>query len=121
MPQKHTLLRRLAVGLLALSSTLTCMPAYAENTRNTEFLNYTDGQRHWFYAGAYDTLGHFIFLYDQEKAQCVWRWMADNPKERKALLMKSFEAYPDHAPTSVIISLLQRDCGPLLPQDATEN
>ena len=82
---------------------------------NAEFLELSEGQQHWWYAGAVTSIGHVVFLHDKEKAQCVWDWFFDDPDSKKLLLERSFEKYPDHTPTSVILALLKRDCGELLP------
>jgi hypothetical protein len=44
----------------------------------------------------------------------VWRWLPTDPKRKKELLLKSFEKYPDHMPTTILIALLKRDCGVIL-------
>ena len=89
--------------------------AQAEGLTSEEFLALSDGQRHWWYAGAIYSIGHLVYLHDKTTAQCVWRWMPDDPEEKNDLLNEHFKRHPDHAPTSVLLALLQRDCGALLP------
>jgi len=88
--------------------------AQADALKNSDFLKLSEGQQHWWYAGAFESIGHMVFLHDKQKAQCVWQWLPTQPEKKKELLRKSFEQYPDHSPTSILISLLQRDCGELL-------
>ncbi len=82
----------------------------AENLKNSEFLEFSEGQRHWWYSGAFMALGHVAFNKNEEKGQCVWKWLAAKYDERDALLMKSFKKFPDHTPTSIVIALLRQDC-----------
>lgn len=86
----------------------------AENLKSSDLMNnMTAEQRHWWYAGAYTTLGHAVQINEQEsgKAECVWNWYFKDPELREKQLEKSFSAYPDHSPTAIILALLKRDCG----------
>lgn len=85
--------------------------AQAETLKNSEFLKLSEGQRHWWYSGAFTILGHVVVIDDDEKGKCVWNWLAADYERKEALLMKSFKKYPDHTPTSILIALLRRDCG----------
>ena len=95
----------IALALLMVAS------AQAQKLKNSEFLTFSEGQRHWWYSGAFGALGHAIFLEDEEKGKCVWNWLFADYERREALLMKSFKQYPDHTPSSIIMALLRRDCG----------
>ena len=98
----------IALGVI-LASVLVS-PAQADKLKNREFLTFSEGQRQWWYAGAFDALGHAAFVEDEAKGQCVWNWLAAHP-DREALLLDSFRQYPDHAPTSILLAVLRRDCG----------
>lgn len=89
--------------------------AQADTLKNSDFLKFSEGEQHWWYAGAFESIGHMVFLHDKQKADCVWRWLPTEPDKKKALLQQSFEQYPDHSPTSILIALLQKSCGKLLP------
>lgn len=91
---------------------------WAEGLHNSDLLKLSEEQRRWWYAGAVTTVGHMVFLYDEEKAQCVWNWYFNDPERRNAQLLKSFQKYPDHTPSGVILALLKRECGDLLPASA---
>jgi len=106
---------RIFLGL-SLSILLCAQVVQAESLKNSEFLKFSEGQRHWWYSGTYTAIGHMVYLHDEKKAQCVWNWLFAEPKRKEALLIKSFKQYPDHTPTSIVIALLKRDCGELLPQ-----
>ena len=66
--------------------------AQAGGLKNSDFLKYTEGQRHWWYSGAFTVLGHVAFLDDEEKGKCVWNWLAADYDNKEALLMKSFKS-----------------------------
>ncbi|MCG7870495.1 MAG: hypothetical protein JAZ11_00145 [Candidatus Thiodiazotropha lotti] len=83
----------------------------AESLKNSDVLKFSEGQRHWWYLGAFTTLGHVAFLEDQEKGKCVWNWLYDEDEDRKAFLLESFRKFPDHTPTGIVISVLRKDCG----------
>jgi hypothetical protein len=112
---------RTIATVFAFFAVIGAFPAHAAALKNSEFMKMSAGQRHYYYAGAYDVLGHWTSLNQPDKAECVWNWLFEKPKERKALLEKSLKLYPDHAPTSVIIALLQRDCGVVLSPVTTQN
>ncbi len=100
--------------VLALLVFILAIPTHAGALKNSDFLKLSEGQQHWWYAGAFESIGHMVFLHDKQKAQCIWQWLPSEPEMKNELLRKSFEQYPDHSPTSILISLLQRDCGELL-------
>jgi hypothetical protein len=89
----------------------------AASLKNSEFLKYTEGQRHWCFLGAFTSLGHVAFLEDQEKGKCVWNWLYDKDEDRKAFLLESFRKFPDHTPTSILIAVLRKDCGVFLKKE----
>lgn len=97
--------------LMAAAGTLNV--AQAESLKNSEFLKFSEGQRHWWYLGTFTAFGHAVLLEDQEKGRCVLNWMyteKDHDK-KKAYLEDIFAKYPDNSPTSIIIAVLRRDCG----------
>ncbi|MCB1935504.1 MAG: hypothetical protein KDF59_06145 [Nitrosomonas sp.] len=86
--------------------------AQADALKNSDFMKLSEGQRHWWYTGVYTILGHIVSLdNDETTTQCVWDWFFSEPEKREKQLENSFELYPDHAPTSIVIALLRRDCG----------
>lgn len=86
-------------------------PVQANTLKNSDFLKLSEGQQHWWYAGVYTALGHVVSLdNDETKAQCVWDWFFTDPDKRKKQLVENFKLFPEHAPTSIVIGLLRRDC-----------
>lgn len=102
------------VLILLLAGVFFSAMAHADKLKNSDFLKSTEAQRHWWYSGAYTALGHIAFLEDEEKGKCVWNWLFGDYEKKEALLMESFQKYPDHTPTSIVIALLRRDCGVFL-------
>ena len=39
--------------------------AQAESLKNSDFLEFSEGQRHWWYLGAFTALGHTAMLEDK--------------------------------------------------------
>ena len=111
--------RRVPGFICAAFLALACGPAQAASLKNSEFMEFSEGQRHWWQLGVFAALGHVVLLEDKEKGKCVLNWMYEKDKDRKALLVKSFKQYPDHTPTSIVIALLRRDCGVFLEEDKT--
>lgn len=99
---------RLAIAALAICVSAS---AWSNPPKNSEFQKLTDAQKRWWYIGSITTLGHVVALESSEKAKCVWDWYFDAPERREAQMDKSFTQYPDHAPSSIVIALLRRDCG----------
>lgn len=98
---------------------LFCTQAQAVTSK--EFLKYSEGKKHFYYQGFFDAIGGISALRQAENAQCVWGWLADNPKERKKLLDESFKAHPEREANAVIFFIVQRDCGPIMPLQPAEN
>lgn len=87
----------------------------AKEFNSADFLKLSDGQKQWWYLGAIESIGQMVVQRDKQLAQCIWSWLPTEPDKKKDLLKRSFEMYPDHAPTSILMALLQRDCGKLIP------
>ena len=109
-----------ANALLLVGGVFLNTVAYADKLKNSEFLTFSESQRHWWYSGAYTALGHIAFLQDKEKGVCVWNWLASDYERKEALLMKSFKTYPNHTPPSIVIALLRRDCGVFIEDNKTK-
>lgn len=98
--------------IFALVAMVCSAPVFADSTSNRSFLTYSEGQKQWFYNGAFMSLAHAATAqYGKEKSDCVWEWYFKHPERRKKQLEESFKLYPDGIPTSVILALLKRDCG----------
>lgn len=86
--------------------------AMADESTNRHFMTLSEGQRAWYYTGAFTSLAHIATgEYGKKKADCVWDWYFQYPEKRQKQLEESFKQYPDAIPTSVILALLKRDCG----------
>lgn len=90
--------------------------AQADSLTGSKFLKLSKDQRNWWYSGAYMAIGHLVYLHDKKKAQCVWNWLLVEPARKQSILKKSLKKYPEQSPTNIVIALLERDCGALLPQ-----
>ncbi len=102
--------------VLALLVVLFCSHTQANTLRSSDFLEYSEVQQHWWYFGALQSISHMAYLlHGEKKAECVWNWLPNETEKKKALLRQSFEQFPDHSTTSILIALLQRSCGELIP------
>lgn len=97
--------------LLVIAALILSVTAHAESMKNTDFLKLDEGQQHWWLFGAIEGIGHLVYLQDKAKAQCIWMWLPTEPEKKKALLLKYMKDNPDRMPTSILIILLQRECG----------
>lgn len=100
---------------LTVLAFLFSVSVQADTLKGGEFLKLSESQQHWWYFGALQAITHMAYLHDEQKALCVWNWLPADTENKKALLQKSFAQYPDESPTSILIALLQRDCGDLMP------
>lgn len=97
------------IGAVILSTS-----AHANSFTGKDFVALTEGQQHWWIAGAIEGIGHMVFLQDEAKAQCVWNWFPSDPDGKKALLLSHMKNHPDRAPSGILIILIQRECGKLV-------
>ena len=94
---------------------LTFFPhsASAEPPKSSEFLKYSEGERQWWYKGAFETLAHSMSQIDKAKADCISEWYFPHKEERHKEIEATMTKYPAHAASSIILSLVQRQCGKL--------
>ena len=100
-------------AVTALAVTVPCIQAYAEPPKSSEFLQHSDGQRAWWFTGAFETLAHSMSQIDKTKSDCIADWYFNAPEERRKELEDTMRKYPDHAPSAVVIALMQKHCGKL--------
>jgi len=108
-------MRRILI-FFGLAMAFSASVAQAAAIKNSEFMKLSAGQRHWFYYGAYSSIGHMVSFKDEKKAQCVWLWMTKELEKKKKLLETNFKKFPNHTPTSIILALVKRDCGVVFPK-----
>jgi len=89
------------------------IPAYAAPPKSSEFLTYSEGQRAWWLAGAVEATSHAIYQIDPKKGDCIadWYFKGDGEKQRQKEIEDTMQKYPDHAPSSVLLALVQKSCG----------
>jgi hypothetical protein len=86
--------------------------AHAKVDTSQEFLNnQTEGQRAWYYIGAFETLGNAVAINNPTQGTCIWNWYANDSASRRVLIENTMQKYPTHTPSAVIIALLHKDCG----------
>ncbi len=110
--QRNTATKRL-IAFAVFAASLPCIPAYAAPPKSSEFLQHTDGQRAWWFTGAFETLAHSMSQIDKVKSNCIADWYFNAPEQRRKELEDTMRKYPEHAPSSVVIALVQKNCGKL--------
>ena len=102
-------------AVTALTVTVPCIQAYAAPPKNSEFLQYSDSQRAWWFAGAFEVVGHAVAQRNQSQGDCIadWYFKGNGEKQRQQEIEDAMRKYPDHAPSSVVIALVQKHCGKL--------
>ena len=103
----HARFLLLLLGVMCIFPNTSAMA----NFKNSEFLEFSQSQRDWFYSGAYMSIGHVISLKNKKQGQCVTDWYFKQPKQRITELENAMRKYPDHSPTSILIGLAQLECG----------
>jgi hypothetical protein len=83
-----------------------------------KFLLLDEGQREWWYLGAFMTVSHLVALNDKDKGDCAANWYLKADKEgkaaKRALIEKTLAENPQVGETTVVLSLLTQACGPLV-------
>jgi hypothetical protein len=100
------------LGFTLLTVGVAAVQAHAKIGTSEEFLrDYSEGQRSWYYVGAFEALGNAVSITNQAQGACVWNWYATAPESRKTMIENTMRKYPTHTPSAVIIALLHKDCG----------
>ena len=91
--------------------TLSLTPALSSETSNEIFLKNCEAEKTWWFMGAFSTLGLQVAQTDKTKADCIWNWYATNRLHKNKELEAAMRKYPKHAPSTIVMGILQRDCG----------
>lgn len=95
-------------------------PASSEAPMGAKFLALAEGERFWFYEGAFRVLGHAAALADKKKGDCVANFYLTDRKNKRVLIEQEIARRPDLGETTIIILLLEAACGrPLIPKALT--
>jgi hypothetical protein len=107
--------RKFSGAALILAAVLggVAQSVVAIDSAKRSFLELSEGERYWWYEGAFRTAAHIIALSNKERGDCAAAWYLKDRDARRAEIEKEIEAYPSGGPTSTILALLERDCGPL--------
>ena len=104
--------------LFHLSFALICtfvltVTVWAKPVNNDAFLHYSEGQRTWWYLGAFEAMAHTVSIRNANQGWCIENWYSKEYKAGNQTIEKTLKQFPDHSPTSIIIALIQKQCGPL--------
>lgn len=102
---------------LAIALTFFCaLPANGQEQKTLSFLQLSEGQRYFYLEGAYKTVAHLLFMRDRKLGQCAADWWLKDRDGKRALVERTIAAHPDKSETTVILGLLTKACGPLVPK-----
>lgn len=79
--------------------------------KNSEFFDLPRAELEMYVFGAVDMAGHIAALRNREQGRCIWDWLAEDFEQKKDLIIRGMEKYPDSSPTGVAIALVERHCG----------
>jgi len=85
--------------------------AHANQFTAKDFLEFSQGQRQWWYMGSIDALGLVVSQGNKEQADCIWNWYFADKDAKSAFLDKKMKSFPQHSPSAIITGLLHKDCG----------
>ena len=113
--------RRAGIAALAALACLaflhtSAVSLAAEPSQSNSFLKLSPEHRYWWVNGAVLTTSHLVAMSDQEKGECVAKWYLDDRAARQKLIEASIANNPNEGETTVVLALLTRACGQLLPQ-----
>lgn len=99
------------VLVAALAATIPCIPAYAGSFTSKEFLEYSEGQRAWWFMGAVATASHAVSVTNEKQGECMANWYFENEKKHQQEIEETMRKYTTHLPSSVVLAVLQKNCG----------
>lgn len=80
------------------------------------FLKLTKEQRYWWIHGAVTTTAHLVAKHDKQKGDCAAKWYLENKAAKQELIEQSLVRNQSEMPTTIVLVLLTRACGELLPR-----
>lgn len=91
--------------------------AVADESPPIDFRKLTPDQRwHWIDGAALMAM-HLAAMHDKQRGDCAADWYLDDIKGRQALIELKLQQYLSlKSPTTIIIGLMSKACGPLVPQ-----
>lgn len=94
-----------------------CAGSVAGEPPPIDFRTLTPDQRwHWIDGAALMAM-HLAAMHDKQRGDCAADWYLDDIKGRQALVELKLRQYPTiKSPTSIIIGLMAKACGPLVPK-----
>lgn len=70
-----------------------------------------DVKKKFWLHGAISALSHAASIKNIEEAKCIDEWyFNDKIAEKNGLIIASMEQYPEHAPSTILLALIELDC-----------
>lgn len=106
---------RFVLAVLLIAAGLAAPSASAGDAPTSSFLKLTHEQRYWWIHGAVTTTAHLTAMRDKPKGDCAAQWFLQDRAAKQKLIEDTIALSPSELPTTVVLALLTRACGALLP------
>lgn len=85
--------------------------AFAESFKNSDFLELKENEKKYWILASIETIWQVQTHKNKVIAQCIADWYYKDVANKNGLLIGYAEKYPDHTPTTVLVTLLEKACG----------
>ncbi|WP_193169972.1 hypothetical protein [Nisaea nitritireducens] len=112
-------IRKYLASAIAAALVMAVYPqiSQAETFTSREFLTWKSESRVAFIGNSVSMVAVVATQFDKEQARCINAWHAGQHNEGYPELLRLLRQYADYHPQGVILSLLQKRCGKLNPDD----
>lgn len=80
----------------------------AAQTQAPTFLRLTEGQRSWWFEGAFRATAHLVGMHDKAKRDCVVKWYLEDRDAKRKLIEETMAKYRDKGETTIILGLVPK-------------
>lgn len=107
------MLSRKALALASLCTIVCTQVGVADEAfKSSKFLTYSAEQQKGYIGTAVVAATVIASLNSQAQSKCLGDWVAEHSNGGYQPILDAMRKYPDDHPMGLIMSVLQRDCGP---------
>lgn len=107
------MLSRKVLAIASLSTIVCTEAGIAEDAfKSSKFLAYSAEQQKGYIGTAAVAATVIASLNSQSQSKCLGAWVATHSSKGYQPVLEVMKKYPDDHPMGLIMSVLQRDCGP---------
>lgn len=104
-----------SIARITVLSGLFCMPMYAHaQTTVRDFITWTEDRQGSFFRSTIFTSAVIASQISPELVNCIDGWYASaevSTAERNQEILDVMERFPDSHPTTILVAIIQRECG----------